>query len=118
MDGVPSSHATVLVLEENTAVQELIDQALRPAGHQVLATHDAFEALEIARRVQVDVLVAGSLLDTRMEALFDELRSIQAGLHVVSIHDSGGVGHATLASPISLDELAEAVAARIEPVSG
>lgn len=118
VDGVPSSHATVLVLEENTAVQELIDQALRDAGHRVVGTNDPLEALDILHRVQVDVLVIGSLLDTRMEALLGQLGSIQAGLHVLRIYDPAGNGRASLASPIPLDELAEAVAAKIERVNG
>ena len=117
MDGVPSSHATVLVLEENTAV-ELIDQALRDAGHRVVGTNDPLEALDILHRVHLDVLIVGSLLDTRMEALLGQLGSIQAGLQILSIDGAGSNGRASLASPIPLDDLAEAVAAKIERVNG
>jgi DNA-binding NtrC family response regulator len=111
------SRATVLVLEQNAAVQELIEQALCEAGNHVLGTNDALEALDILRRVQVDVLIAGSLPETRMEILLGELRSIQAELQVVSI-DPGANGRATLASPISLAELVEAVAVKSQRVSG
>jgi CheY-like chemotaxis protein len=117
VDGVPSSHATVLVLEENTAVQELIDQALRDAGHRVVGTNDPLEALDILHRVHLDVLIVGSLLDTRMEALLGQLGSIQAELHVLSIDGAGSNGRASLASPIPLDELTEAVAAKIERIN-
>jgi DNA-binding NtrC family response regulator len=118
-DGVPPiRRATVIVLEENAAVQELIDQALRETGHRVLGTNNTLEALEILRRVHVDILIAGSLLDQRTEALLGELRSSQAGLHVVSIDDAdvgpSGDGRARLSNPISLEELTEAVAAEIE----
>ena len=116
MDAVPSSHATVLVLEENTAV-ELIDQALRDAGHRVVGTNDPLEALDILHRVHLDVLIVGSLLDTRMEALLGQLGSIQAGLHILSVNDAGSNGRASLASPIPLDELTEAVAAKIERIN-
>ena len=109
---MPSSHATVLVLEENTAVQELIDQALRDAGHRVVGTNDPLEALDILHRVHLDVLIVGSLLDTRMEALLGQLGSIQAGLQILSIDGAGSNGRASLASPIPLDDLAEAVAAK------
>jgi len=54
--------ATILVLERNVAVQELIEQVLRDAGHRVLCTNDAGEALDVMRRVQVDVFVAGGLV--------------------------------------------------------
>ena len=108
--------ATILVLEDNAAVQELIDQALREAGHCVLSTKNALEALEVARRVRVDILVAGDLLDERQE-IVDELRSIQPALRVVSIGgpDDDDFRHAdllaSLPTPFSLDELRAGVAA-------
>lgn len=109
------------MLEENAAVQELIDQALRKAGHRVLGTNDALEALDVLRRVHIDVLVAGSL-DTRLEALLGELCSIQTGLHVVSIYyaDNGPARDCatSLSNPILLDELTETVAAEVERESG
>jgi CheY-like chemotaxis protein len=117
VDAVPSiSRATVLVLEGNTAVQELIDQALRDTGHRVLSTNDALEALDVLHRVHVDVLIIGSIADTRMEGYLGQLGSIQPGLHVLGIYEQEGNGRASLASPISLDELAEAVTAKIERI--
>jgi CheY-like chemotaxis protein len=107
---------TVLVLEENAAVQELIDQALRESGHRVLSTKHALEAVELARRVRIDVLVAGVLLEERTHALIGELRSIQPDLQVVGICDPDddlqGIERATrLSSPFSLDDIRTAVAA-------
>jgi CheY-like chemotaxis protein len=107
--------ATILVLEENAAVQELIDQALREAGHSVLATKNSLEAIEIVRRVRVDVLVAGELFDEQRQEIVDELRSIQPGLGVVStvgpdddLQESDVT--ARLSPPFSLDDLRAAVA--------
>ena len=107
------------MLEENAAVQELIDQALREAGHRVLSTKHALEAVELARRVRIDVLVAGVLLEERTHALISELRSIQPGLHVVGICDpdddlEGIERSMRLSSPFALDHLRDAVAAGLE----
>jgi DNA-binding response OmpR family regulator len=112
--------ATILVLEENAAVQELIDQALRESGHRVLTTKNALEALEVVRRVRIDVLVLGVLLEERGQALVGELRSIHAGLRIVSISgpddDLEGIDpSARLSSPFSLDDLREAAAAGLDP---
>ena len=112
---VGGRRATVLVLEENAAVQELVDQALRESGHRVLSTKHALEAVELARRVEIDVLVAGVLLEERTEALIRELRSIQPGVQVVCISDPdddllGIERMTTLAGPFSLAELGVAVA--------
>ena len=76
--------ATILVLERNVAVQELIEQVLRDAGHRVLCTNDAGEALDVMRRVQVDVFVAGGLVG-RLDSLVAELRAIQDGLPVMVV---------------------------------
>jgi DNA-binding NtrC family response regulator len=121
---VPSAAAaTILVLEENAAVQELIDQALREAGHRVLSTSNALEAFEVVRRVDIDVLVVGLLVEERSQALVGELRSIQASLPIVCIAGPDDdlapiAGTARLPSPFSLDDLHEAVAAAIAAAAG
>ena len=108
--------ATILVLEDNSAVQELIDQALREAGHRVLSTKNALEAFEVVRRVSIDLLVVGVLLEERSQALVGELRSIQSELPIVCIagpdDDLPALDRtARLPSPFSLDDLRDAVAA-------
>jgi DNA-binding NtrC family response regulator len=109
-----AASATILVLEENAAVQELIDQALHEAGHRVLSTNNALEAFEVVRRVRVDVLVAGVLIEERSQALVRELRSIQPELPIVCIacpdDDLPPIdGTARLSSPFSLDDLHQAI---------
>jgi len=98
--------ATVLVLERNAAVQELIDQALRESGHRVLSTGDSLEALELVRRVRIDVLVVGDLVGNQTEALVSELRSSQPSLEVIS---TGGRDNGLF----SLDDLVGGVAASV-----
>lgn len=103
------ARATVLVLEASPAVQELVDQGLREAGHRVLATSSSEEALEVVRRVRVDVLVAG-MVNGGVEDLVDELRAIQPDLRLVSLPGANGATPA----PVSLEALVEAVAASVE----
>ena len=115
LDSTPA--ATILVLEENPAVQDLIDQALCGSGHRVLTTKNALEALEVVRRVRIDVLVLG-LLHGMGQTLVDEFRSIQAGMRIVSISDPDddldGIDRgASLSGPFSLDDLREAAAAAL-----
>ena len=111
----PGEPATILVLEGNAAVQELIEQALREAGHRVLSTQNSLEALEVLRRVRIDFLVAGDLFDDRREEVVNEFRSIQPELGVVGIcgpdHDLEETDlSARLAPPFSLEDLREVVA--------
>jgi CheY-like chemotaxis protein len=104
--------ATILVVEENAAVLELIDQVLRECGHRVLSTKDAPEALEVASRVRIDVVVAGVLLE--MRALVCQLRSIQPDVDVILCDPDDGretIERATrLSSPLSLGELRDVIA--------
>jgi CheY-like chemotaxis protein len=108
--------ATILVVEENTAVLELIDQVLRESGHHVLSTKDVLEAIEVARRVRIDVLVAGVLLDAR--TLVCQLRSIQPEVHIIlcDLDDERETIDRTtrLTTPLSLTDLREAVAAGLD----
>jgi DNA-binding response OmpR family regulator len=105
--------ATILILEGNPAVEEMIEQALRASGHWVLSTQNSLEALDVVRRIHVDVLVAGDLLEGR-QAVVDELREIQPDLRVISICgpdddvDDGDLC-ARLSMPVALHELRAAV---------
>ena len=113
--GGPS--ATILVLEENAAVQELVDQALREPGHRVLTTNNTLEALELLQRIRVDVVVIGDLVDERGSTLVDELRTLQPGLRIVSIavDDLEGADDCVrLPGPVALDDLGEAAAAQVD----
>jgi DNA-binding response OmpR family regulator len=111
--------ATILVLEENAAVQELVEQALRDLGHRILSTQNTLEALEVVRRVRVDVLVAGHLVQDRLNAVVNELRSLQPQLSVVTICaqedelDQVDLG-AALSPPFSLSDLRAVITAGLE----
>jgi DNA-binding NtrC family response regulator len=113
---VSENRATVLVFEENSALQELIDQALRDDGHRVLTTKNSFEALELARRVRIDVLVAGDVLEEgHKDAFVGQLRAVQPELGVVAIRSRGddlpnGDPSTRLPVPFALDDLLAAVA--------
>ncbi len=118
MSAAAASSATILVLEEDAAVQELIDQALRDSGHRVLSTKNALEALEVVQRVQIDIVVAGDLLEPR-QTVVDDLRSVQPALAVVGIFgfdddERGDLREddlvAGLSTPFSLDELCAVIA--------
>ena len=112
----PTVSGTILVLEENAAVLELIDQTLRESGHRVLGTKDALEAIELVRRVRIDVVVVGVLVGGQI--LVGELRVIQPELRFVTIRDGDDLEQidraATLSSPFSLDDLRDAVVAGLD----
>jgi DNA-binding response OmpR family regulator len=115
-----SSRGTIVVVEGTAAVQELIDLALREAGHHVLITRNPLEVLELARRIRIDVLVADvARLDQEGPGLVGQLHSIQPSVAVLYLTDRGRAGEevenaSALRPPFSLAELQEAVAAAVE----
>jgi DNA-binding response OmpR family regulator len=115
--------ATIVVVEQSAAVQDLIDQVLRAAGHRVLITQNPLEALDVARRVRIDLLVTEVFVSDAQPSLAELIRSTHPDLRV--LYTSAGAetnsgpddGDLTLRAPFSLAELQEAVTASLERAS-
>jgi CheY-like chemotaxis protein len=113
-----TSSATVVVVESDPAAQELIDQALRGCGHRVLVTGNPLEALNLGRRVRIDVLIEDVEPCRDRPSLVARLRSIQPDMRLIRVSERDEqkhlseelVGVVALCRPLSLDELANAVA--------
>ena len=109
--------ATIVVLEANAAAQELIEQTLRNSGDRVLISNNPVEALGLASRVRIDLIVGDAgLLDRSDPHVVEKLQSVGQVLYThvqsgssLAQRDSGRV----LPSPFSLEELGEAVAAAL-----
>jgi DNA-binding response OmpR family regulator len=106
--------ATIVVLEESAAVQDLVDQALRESGDRVLISNNPIEALELASRLRIDLLVADvGLLEQSDPHVVKELQSVAYVLYT-NVQDGSRLAQlesgTTLRSPFSLDELRGAVA--------
>lgn len=111
------SRVTVVVVEQSAAAQELMEHVLREAGHRVLVTRNPLEALDLGRRIRIDVLVADvAPLDQEESDLVEELRRIQPWLPVLYLggrdwlYGADTDNASALEPPFSLDELEEAVA--------
>jgi CheY-like chemotaxis protein len=75
--------ATIVVVNEHYGVLELIETALRERGARVFATRDSFEALEIVRRLKVDLVV----LSRAQTHVARDLQVSQPGLSAVVLGD-------------------------------
>jgi DNA-binding response OmpR family regulator len=107
--------ATIVVLEENAAAQELIDQALRTSGDRVLISNNPMEVLALSSRLRIDLLVVDvGLLERSGPNVVEKLRSVAQVLYI-NVPGSSKLAQqdssTALASPFSLEELREAVAA-------
>jgi CheY-like chemotaxis protein len=109
--------ATIVVLEENAAAQELIDQTLRKSGDRVLISNSPIEALGLASRVRIDLLVGDvDLLEDSDPNVVEQLQSVGRVVYT-NVRDTSRLagldGGTALRSPISLEGLREAVAAAL-----
>jgi CheY-like chemotaxis protein len=94
--------STIVVLHEQAGVLELIETALRDRGAHVFATRDSFEALEIVRRLKVDLVV----LSRSETEVARDLRVFQPGLSALVLGDE----------PMWLAEIEAAVFAALSPL--
>ena len=113
---VTKAGSTVVIVEESAAVQELVEQALRRTGDCVLVTQNALEVLDVARRVQIDLVVID--LDSE-PGLVEEIRESQPHVRVLYLSDrTDGAADpehgVSLLTPFSLGELREAVSALLD----
>lgn len=71
-----TDQATVLVIDDDTAIREMLVQMLEEAGHQTLEAADGAEGLEVARSERPDVII----LDVMMPRLngFDCAAALKA----------------------------------------
>ncbi|HET8634847.1 MAG TPA: PAS domain S-box protein, partial [Gemmatimonadales bacterium] len=88
----PAGHESVLVVEDERAVRQLVHRALSQAGYQVTMASDAAEALELlARQKPVRVLVSDLVLPGMSGTeLAAEARHHQPGIAVVLMSGHAG----------------------------
>lgn len=87
--------ATILVVHEHAGVLELIEAALRDRDARVVGTLDSFEALEIGRRLRLDLLVTSR----EQSDVARDLRTLQLALRTLVLDNT----------PMWLDEIEAAV---------
>jgi CheY-like chemotaxis protein len=88
----------VVVVHDQPGVLELIEATLRDLDAHVLVTGNSLEALEVVRRLKIDLLVTGPALGLTRDA-----RLLQPDLSVVVLDDE----------PMSLDDIADAAIAAL-----
>jgi DNA-binding response OmpR family regulator len=114
---MPRAPATIVVLEENAAAQELMEQTLRTSGDRILISNTPREVLLLSRRVRIDLLVGNAgLLEKSDPDIVEDLRSVARILYT-NIASNPGLaqkkGCRVLRTPFSLEEFREAVAAAL-----
>jgi len=120
MNRVDWSPRTILVVDDETSVRELMVRVLRDAGYLTLSAKDGDEALALAaQQGQIDLLVTDVVMRGMSgDALAEKLRAERSTLAVLftstfspaRLGEEKFVGAAFLEKPFAPQELAAAVA--------
>lgn len=113
--------ARILVIDDEAPVRVLIEQILRPAGHEVISVANAEEALKQYRAAPADLVITDLILPSEAGVeIIIQLRRESPKLPIIAMSGkpAGGtlldiarrLGTAVLAKPFSAAALTAAVA--------
>jgi len=86
------THATVLVVEDDAAMRDLVVEELREAGHEVVPASSGSEALELLRARDVDVVVSDVVMPgMRGPEVLAAVRAFDPEIPVVLVTAFGSV---------------------------
>jgi two-component system cell cycle sensor histidine kinase/response regulator CckA len=120
--GEAGDQPTILLVEDDEAVRELIRKTLAPSGSRVLVAGSATEAHGVAAGTLIDLLLTDVVLPGASGIdLATKLRAEQPALRVIYItgwHDHSALadisdGDQLLKKPFDMSELALAVASEL-----
>jgi PAS domain S-box-containing protein len=123
----PSGHETILVVEDNKALRNLVIRQLKDLGYRTIAAADAAEALEAIRRDEpIDLLFTDVVMPGGMDgrALAGAAQALRRDLKVLftsgftaaaaAAVSPGALNAGLLTKPYRPDELAQRVRATID----
>src|SRR5262249_4878785 len=128
-DGI-HDHATILLVEDDAGVRDLVSRILRERGYQVYMAADAQEALSAAAASSVpidllltDVIMPGGTNGVALAANLQDARPALRVLYMSGYTDTAltsqavlDVGHALIMKPFTADALARAVRLALTPI--
>lgn len=121
--------ASILIIDDDTPVRELVRRALERAGHSVIEAADGAEGMRLYRDSPVDLVITDlymprqdgieTIQQLRHEFPRSRILAMSGGAAVAAagpLRDAELFGaDATLAKPFTMDRLNHAVAALLQP---
>ena len=120
--------AHILLVEDDPRIQAIVERGLGARGFEVTSASDGAEGVELARTLEVDLVLLDLLLPDRPGlAVLEEIRAARPRLPVIAVTALDDVGAKVggldagaddyLTKPFSVDELAARVRARLRAAS-
>src|SRR5215831_4172278 len=116
---VPHVQATILVVEDNRLVRELVSNVLRLEGHEVVQAYDGVIALEMLQTLRFDLVITDFVMPKLKGIKFlEQLHALQPRMPIILItgHHSAISGNTIveneaeiLTKPFELNDLRSTV---------
>lgn len=121
---MPDRKSTILIVEDDPAIQELLAETLRDAGYEALGAAEGGEAVDLARQRRPDLVVLDlAIPGLSGHSVLHELRESPDTRHIPVVIASGYEGllpeedqplvQGVLQKPYDLDEFLETVASAL-----
>jgi DNA-binding response OmpR family regulator len=94
--------AKILLVEDEEAFLDMVDETLRQAGHETIVAREGKEALRLYDPKTIDIVLTDLIMpDIEGLALIAELVRLNAGVRIIAM-SGGGMGGTNLYFPAAL----------------
>lgn len=100
--------ATILLVEDDDLVKDMLAQVLERASHKVIRAHDGQEATELLRNAHPDIMVTDIIMPKKSGiTLISEVKNKHPNMEIIAISGGGRL------DPIGYLDLSESLGATI-----
>lgn len=82
--------ATILLVEDDDLVKDMLTQVLERASHKVISAHDGDEATELLKKIHPDVIVTDIIMPKKSGVtLISEVKNKHPNIEIIAISGGG-----------------------------
>jgi two-component system response regulator (stage 0 sporulation protein F) len=100
--------ATILLVEDDDLVKDMLAQVLERASHKVIRAHDGEEAAELLKNISPDIIVTDIIMPKKSGiTLISEVKNRHPDMEIIAISGGGRL------DPIGYLDLSESLGATV-----
>ncbi len=100
--------ATILLVEDDELVKDMLAQTLERASHKVMTAHDGEEASELLKKANPDIMITDLIMPKKSGiTLISEVKNKHPEMEIISISGGGRL------DPIGYLDLSESLGATV-----
>lgn len=100
--------ATILLVEDDDLVKDMLAQVLERASHKVITAHDGEEAAELLKKIHPDIMITDIIMPKKSGiTLISEVKNKHPTMEIIAISGGGRL------DPIGYLDLSESLGATV-----